>query len=385
MQALGLVAEYNPFHNGHFYHLQQARQLTGADVVVAVMSGNFTQRGEPTILDKWQRTQAALANGVDLVVELPVFNAVQPAHRFAEGALRLLNDLQVVTVVFGAEHPAWNFDSLVAAEARFKASDFKDYHATYATQFNQQLSAQTGYSLTDPNDILAFAYYKARQEGHYTMNLLPIQRRGNDYHDQTITGRLASASAIRAAWSDLKTIKNTVPATTVSDLAQLQRLPSWDLLYPILRNQLIQTPVEWLQQIYQMGEGIEYRMKEAAQRALTYADFIRLVKTKRYTYAYLSRLSLYVILNISKVEHDRHQQVPYHHILGFNQVGQAYLNQVKKQLDFPLIVKVNRDERDGRFKLDYRAGKLYQNFTKVEQDMKHAPIRTVKEITLTSE
>lgn len=380
MQALGLVAEYNPFHNGHRYHLQQARLLTGADVVVAVMSGDFTQRGEPTILDKWQRTQAALANGVDLVVELPVFNAVQPAHRFAEGALRLLNDLQVATVVFGAEHPEWNFDSLVAAETKFKASNFKDYHATYATQFNQQLSAQTGYSLTDPNDILAFAYYKARQEGHYTMNLLPIQRRGNDYNDQTITGKLASASAIRAAWSDLKTIKNTVPAATMNELAQLQRLPSWELLYPILRNQLIQTPVEWLQQIYQMGEGIEYRMKEAAQRALTYADFIRLVKTKRYTYAYLSRLSLYVILNISKAEHDRHQQVPYHHVLGFNQVGQAYLNQVKKQLDYPLIVKVNRDERDGRFNLDYRAGKLYQNFTKVEQDMKHAPIRTVKEV-----
>lgn len=385
MQALGLVAEYNPFHNGHRYHLQEARRLTGAEVVVAVMSGNFTQRGEPTILDKWQRTQAALDNGVDLVVELPVFNAVQPAHRFAQGALRLLNDLQVVTVVFGAEHPQWDFEKLVAAEANFQASEFKDYHATYATQFNQQLTAQTGYSLTDPNDILAFAYFKARQLGHYSMDLLPIQRQGNDYHDQTINGKLASASAIRAAWSDQQTIKTTVPATTLKELAQLKRVPSWDDLYPILRNQLIQTPIEWLQQIYQMGEGIEYRMKEAAQRALTFNEFIRLVKTKRYTYAYLSRLCLYVILNTTKAEHDHHQQTPYHHILGFNQVGQAYLNQVKKRLAYPLIVKVNRDERDGRLNLDYRAGKLYQNFTPIEQDMKHAPIRTVKEITLTSE
>lgn len=113
MKAVGLVVEYNPFHNGHRYHLAQAKRLTGADVVVAVMSGNFTQRGEPTILDKWSRTLAALQNGVDLVVELPVADAVQPAHRFAMGALSLLNDLQVADVVFGAEHPDWDFAAMV--------------------------------------------------------------------------------------------------------------------------------------------------------------------------------------------------------------------------------------------------------------------------------
>lgn len=102
MHAVGLVTEYNPFHNGHRYHLSQARELTHAEVVVAVMSGNFTQRGEPTLLDKWQRAQAALTNGVDLVVELPIFMAVQPAHHFAAGALELLAALGVDDVVFGA-------------------------------------------------------------------------------------------------------------------------------------------------------------------------------------------------------------------------------------------------------------------------------------------
>ena len=161
MHAVGLVTEYNPFHNGHIYHIEQAKKITNADVVVAVMSGNFTQRGEPTILDKWQRTRAALANGVDLVVELPVFMAVQPSHRFAAGALQLLNDLQVTDVVFGAEHPLWDFSKLVTAERHFNEKSFEQFNATYATQFNQQLNELTGHQLTDPNDILAFAYYKA--------------------------------------------------------------------------------------------------------------------------------------------------------------------------------------------------------------------------------
>ena len=130
MKAVGLVVEYNPFHNGHRYHLAQAKRLTGADVVVAVMSGNFTQRGEPTILDKWSRTLAALQNGVDLVVELPVADAVQPAHRFAMGALSLLNDLQVADVVFGAEHPDWDFAAMVKAEQDFNQAAFHQFNNT---------------------------------------------------------------------------------------------------------------------------------------------------------------------------------------------------------------------------------------------------------------
>lgn len=375
LHAVGLVTEYNPFHNGHLYHLTTAKRQTGADVVVAVMSGNFTQRGEPTILDKWTRAQAALANGVDLVVELPVFHAVQPAHRFAAGALQLLDALQVEQIVFGAEHPEWDFDQLVAAEAQFDPQEFHDYHATYASQFNAQLAAQTGYSLTDPNDILAFSYYKARHEAGYQFDLQPMQRIANHYHQQTITGTIASASAIRQAVQTKQSIDDTVPEATAAALAQLINLPDWETLYPILRNQLIQTPVQQLAQYYQMGEGIEYRMQAAAERALTFADFIKQVKTKRYTYAYLTRLCLYVTLGITKSEVANAVANPYLHVLGFSDQGQAYLSQIKKTVTLPLIVKVDQDLKAGVLKLDYRAGKLYQMFTPVEQDLKHAPIR----------
>ena len=149
MKAVGMVVEYNPFHNGHRYHLQQAKKISGADVTVAVMSGNFTQRGEPTIVDKWSRARAAVMNGVDLVIELPVFYAVQPAHRFAGGALSLLNALGVDSIVFGSEHPEWDFARLVKAEEAFNQESFNKYNATYATQFNEQLKEQTGVTLVD--------------------------------------------------------------------------------------------------------------------------------------------------------------------------------------------------------------------------------------------
>ncbi|WP_288728388.1 nucleotidyltransferase [uncultured Limosilactobacillus sp.] len=374
MHAVGLVTEYNPFHNGHCYHLSQARELTHAEVVVAVMSGNFTQRGEPTLLDKWQRAQAALTNGVDLVVELPIFMAVQPAHRFAAGALELLAALGVDDVVFGAEHPKWDFKQLVAAEQNFTASGFSQYNATFATQFNEQLKDQTGLSLTDPNDILSFGYYKAQINERLPLRLHPIQRRGSQYHDERIEGRIASASAIRQAVLEHGDFKQAVPVQTAQQLQKLQQVPSWDAMYPMLRNQLIQAPVEQLAQIYQMAEGLEYRMKDAAQRNLSFAGFMKAVKTKRYTYAHLLRVYLYTILQLTESQVSDHLKRPYLHVLGFNERGRDYLHSIKKQVELPLLTKIDQNLRDDLLNLDYRAGKLYQTFTPVEQDLKHAPV-----------
>ena len=374
MHAVGLVTEYNPFHNGHRYHLSQARELTHAEVVVAVMSGNFTKRGEPTLLDKWQRAQAALTNGVDLVVELPIFMAVQPAHRFAAGALELLAALGVDYVVFGAEHPKWDFNQLVAAEQNFTASGCSQYNATFATQFNEQLKDQTGLSLTDPNDILSFVYYKAQINERLPLRLHPIQRRGSQYHDERSEGKIASASAIRQAVLEHGDFKQAVPVQTAQQLQKLQQVPSWDAMYPMLRNQLIQAPVEQLAQIYQMAEGLEYRMKDAAQRNLSFAGFMKAVKTKRYTYAHLLRVYLYTILQLTESQVSDHLKRPYLHVLGFNERGRDYLHSIKKQVELPLLTKIDQNLRDDLLNLDYRAGKLYQTFTPVEQDLKHAPV-----------
>lgn len=375
MKAVGLVAEYNPFHNGHLYHRQQAQRLTNADVVVAVMSGNFTQRGVPTIVDKWQRTREALRNGVDLVVELPVFYAVQPAHLFAAGALRLLAGLGVADVVFGAEHPDWDFRQMVAAEKSFQVNSFHHYNATFATQFNQELAKQTGHQLIAPNDILAFAYQKAKEEEHLPIALHTIARVGSAYHDHHLNGQLASATAIREAVANGQVPVQAVPAQTAGDLQKVGAVPTWEQLYPLLRNQLIQAPVARLAEAYEVAEGLEYRMKDAAERSLDFTSFQQAVKSKRYTYARLLRAELYLLLQASTGEVESAMKRPYYHVLGFTEVGQRYLHQVKKNLPYPLIVKVDQDLKRGMMNLDYRAGKLYQVFTSQEQDLKRPPLR----------
>ena len=142
----------------------------------------------------------------------------------------------------------------------------------------------------------------------------------------------------------------------------------------MLRNQLIQSPVEQLVQIYQMAEGLEYRMKDAAQRNLSFAGFMKAVKTKRYTYAHLLRVYLYTILQLTESQVSDHLKRPYLHVLGFNERGRDYLHSIKKQVELPLLTKIDQNLRDDLLNLDYRAGKLYQTFTPVEQDLKHAPV-----------
>lgn len=374
MKAVGLITEYNPFHNGHIYHLQKARQVTGADVVVVVMSGNFTQRGEPTILDKWQRTRAALQNGADLVIELPTFMAVQPAHRFAAGAVQLLEALGASALVFGAEHPQWDFDQLVAAEAQFVNAGFERYNATFATQFNQELQQATGHMLTEPNDILAFAYHKAIFDQGVAIQPIAIARQGSQYHDQSITGRIASASAIRQAVKTGEPINEVVPDQTRADLGQLQRVPDWSTLYPLLCNYLIQAPISELQAIYQMTEGLEHRMKRTAQESLTFDQFIKRLKTKRYTYSHLLRVCFYTVMQMQGTEVRSNLASPYLRILGFTAQGRQYLHEIKKHVSMPLVTKCGQAERDWLLNLDYRAGKLYQLFTPQEQDLKRAPV-----------
>lgn len=376
MRAVGLIAEYNPFHNGHLHHLQAAKRLSRADAVVVVMSGNFTQRGEPAVIDKWTRTRMALLNGADLVVELPLVFAVQPADRFANGALTILHDLQISDLVFGAEHPEWDFAALVAAEKQFQQAAFQNYDQTYATQFNQQLEAVTGHSLRDPNDILAFTYYKKVIHEKWPLHLHAIQRRGSDYHDLHINGHIASASAIREALvkGNDALVKQAVPATTWSLLKDLQQVPAMEQLFMILRNHLIQAPASQLAKTYSMAEGLENRLKQAASRSLDFKSLMHQAKTKRYTYAHLLRLFLYLCLEATQDQVDWTIKHPYIRLLGFNQRGQAYLHQVKKDLSLPLITKVDQTLHNGLLDLDYRAGKLYQNFTNDEQDLKRAPI-----------
>jgi len=376
VQAVGLITEYNPLHNGHLYHLQQAKKLTGADCSVVVMSGNWLQRGEPAILDKWTRTQLALEAGADLIVELPVFYATQPAHLFARGGVEILTALGCESLVFGTEHPDLNFEQLMTALPKTQAA-FKHYNATYATQFNTALQQSTGVSLTQANDMLSFCYYLANQHFGDQLNLLPIKRQVAVHNDEAIrpasdfaSGTAIRAAAINAAWAEIQPV---VPPQTLAML-QTQRLQTWADFWPYLKYQLMTAAVTQTHQIDQMAEGLEHRMKEVAQSATSFEDLMRRAKSKRYTYTRLQRVATAALLQLTADEVQTAQAHNYVRVLGFNATGQAYLHQVKKQLTLPLYTKINKDLRLHGLALDYRAGRVYEMVNGQSQDLYRRPI-----------
>ena len=375
LQAVGIIAEYNPFHNGHAYQVAQARKMTGADVVVAAMSGNWVQRGEPALMDKWQRAQAAIAGGVDLVVELPTASAVQPAHLFASGGVSLLAAMDCRWLVFGSEHPEMDYDQLMAHLPSDPAT-FKRFDQTYASLFQGYLREQTGITLNAANDILGFFYALANRRQGNPLELLALARKGSQHNDQTIaaTSAFASATSIRSAAlaGDWDAVAAVVPATTLAILKDAQ-LTSWEDFWPNLRYQLVSGDVADLRQVYQITEGVEYRLKRAALPSATFADFMHAVKTKRYTYTRLQRQSAYLLGQMKPAEMDPQPQ--YLRVLGYSAAGQRYLHQIKKQVNLPLISRADRDWQHGPGELDDRLGALRTLITGIPQDYGRIPVK----------
>lgn len=378
MKAVGIVVEYNPFHNGHLHQVKLAKKLFKDAVLVVAMSGNFLQRGEPAILDKWTRAKQALSNGVDLVIEVPPAACVQPADRFAMGAIRLLADLGVSELIFGAEHAEYDFMAY-AKKLRTVHGDFTKYDQSYAASFQQAITAKLGHRLDQPNDVLGLAYAKANDVLGCPLHLNPIQRTGANYHDTDlkIMQNIASASAIRnhVLNGTLTQIQQYVPQQTYQDL-MTQKLVTWDDYWPYLRYALLRQTPQQLQQIYGMAEGIEYRLQQKAQQLpqATFDEWLKAVKSKRFTYTRLSRLAQAILVNLTPLEVANYHENPYMRLLGFTDLGRAYLSEVKKSLTYPLYTKVSKDDKNKQLSVDYRIGKIYQLVNGKEQDLKCSPI-----------
>ena len=378
----GIITEYNPFHNGHLYQIQQVKkQFPDAPLVIA-MSGNFLQRGEPAIIDKWHRAAECLANGADLVMELPFMAAVQPADRFAYYGVWTLAQMGVTDLFFGAEHATFDFmhDAQKAMEI---TGNFNKYHESFAKTYQQVIAKKVGHQVDQPNDLLGLAYAKANLKLKANINLHPIQRKNANYHDIELNdaGTIASASAIREALHHQnQDFEKFVPHQTAQDLKK-QPLVSWDDFWIHLKMELLTHLPQELEKIYGMAEGIQYRMIAMAQRSEFAGDFdswIKAAKSKRFTYTRLSRLATMTLLHITWDDVASFEAQPYLRVLGFSKKGQAVLHAAKKSCDHPIITNVSQDEKKGILRIDYRAGKVYQAVCGNEQDLKHAPIMTVK-------
>ena len=381
-QITGIITEYNPFHNGHLYQIQQVKKQFPDVPLVIAMSGNFLQRGEPAIIDKWHRAAECLANGADLVMELPLMAAVQPADRFAYYGVWTLAQMGVTDLFFGAEHATFDFmhDAQKAMEI---TGNFNKYHESFAKTYQQVITEKVGHQVDQPNDLLGLAYAKANLKLKAGISLHPIQRKNANYHDIELNdaGTIASASAIREALHHQnQDFEKFVPHQTAQDLKK-QPLVSWDDFWIHLKMELLTHSPQELEKIYGMAEGIQYRMIAMAQRsefAGSFDSWIKAVKNKRFTYTRLSRLATMTLLHITWDDVASFEAQPYLRVLGFSKKGQAVLHAAKKSCDHPIITNVSQDEKKGILRIDYRAGKVYQAVCGNEQDLKHAPIMTVK-------
>lgn len=371
MKAVGIIAEFNPFHNGHRFILNHAKHKSQAEVLIVVMSGNFLQRGEPAIITKWQRTKAALAAGADLVIELPFVSAIESAENFASGAINLLHDFRCDSLCFGTEKgEALPYDELAAFyhqnEDSFnliikkKLEDNIPYGIA-VTQTWEELTASRWptFDLRQPNILLGFHYALANHNGEHPMELLPLNRIGANHNDATATDEsFASGTAIRQLLLRGEKSNSYIPLSTQTLLEDTD-LHSWEDYWPLLHYQLcIQSP-ENLAKLHNIVEGIEYRLIACAKKASSFAEWLSQVKTKRYTTNRIQRMALSILIQLTEDEFNYHQQRPYHHVLGMTKKGQAYLGHYKKVLRYPLISTFSKAPA-GITNLDERATTLYQ-------------------------
>jgi predicted nucleotidyltransferase len=379
MKAVGVIVEYNPFHNGHAFHLSEAKKSTGADVVIAVMSGNFLQRGEPALVSKWTRAKMAIYAGVDLVFELPYQFATQQAEIFASGAVSLLAAAGCEAICFGSEsgniHDFENtvqfiekHDSFFQQQVRIHLSNGVSYPRALSLAFFDLDPDTTVIDLSKPNNILGYHYIKAIQKEERSIQPLTIQRKNASYHDEQLPiETIASATSIRKALfkekQSLDDIKPYVPDTTFNLLHDYQQkyggFHSWEKYWPFLKFTLLQSSPSQLREIYEVEEGIENRLQAMVMQADSFYDFMTRIKTKRYTWTRLQRICLHILMNAQKTEMKKvDNEASYLRLLGMSTKGREYLNLYKHHLSLPLISKLS-SYKGTDISLDIRAAKIY--------------------------
>lgn len=379
MKSVGIVVEYNPFHNGHAYHVQQAKKISKADIVIAVMSGNFLQRGEPALVNKWLRAEMALCAGVDIVIELPYTFATQKAEIFANGAVSLLHALDVDTLCFGSEdgniasfHELVNFyiknEHALNLAIKQEVKTGVSYPRAAANAF-RSLKENHFLDLSLPNNILGFHYVKALKEKKTSIEVLTVARTKSGYHDPSPKdSSIASATSIRNAIKETKHLRSIEPyvprssfSILIDEYEKRQQFVSWEELFPYLKYKLLTSTLEELQSIYEIEEGIESRLVSKVKEAPTFQHFLESVKTKRFTWTRLQRMCTHIVTNAKKSDMiDAHEtkEAKYVRLLGMTEDGQAYLNQKKKNISLPLITNFAKHHRE-LIKLDEMASLTY--------------------------
>jgi predicted nucleotidyltransferase len=391
MRVVGLVTEYNPFHNGHLYHLSESLRMTGADASVAVMSGHFLQRGEPALVDKWLRTEMALAAGVDLVFELPFAFACNSAPHFARGAVQSLQALGVIdSLCFGSEAGDLHdlekvasvlierhdeLERLTAAGLREGAS-YPAARAAVLAGFLKQLPAEV---LSSPNNILGIEYLKALRDSGSRIVPYTIKRLGAGYHDTDVSGQVASATGIRKLLAVGEPVAALLPEPCLKILDHALhhgRKHDPGRLLVALQAHLLQAP-ETLREIYLVDHGLDRRLAQAALKSGSFADLASEIKSRQWTLTRIQRLLMYVLLQVRTVDMMSFLQAGplYLRLLGSSERGRRILARARRRATVPIIADparatnmlrkfypdgtAHRRLADEMLRLDLRATRVY--------------------------
>lgn len=351
-RVIGVVAEYNPFHNGHYYHLQATKEITGAEYCVAVISGNFTQRGDTSIVNKWAKAYMAICGGADLVIELPTVYSISSAENFASGAVKILDNLKVVDAIsFGAEANDLatlnNIANVLYEEPKaytnILSHELKkgiSYPAARENALMMYLNDIKRYAntLSSPNNILAIEYLKALKIQKSKLEPIMIRRKKVYYNDNKIVDDFASATAIRKLLQggEYANLRKVIPRSSYTIIGQESRKGGMVLSLAKYEKEIIyalrKMTVEEIADLPDVSEGLQFAIKNAANEANNLKDLISNIKSKRYTQTRIQRILLYALLGIDKklMENSR-KVVPYVRVLGFTQKGKSLLSEISRR------------------------------------------------------
>lgn len=392
MKTVGLITEYNPFHNGHAYHIEKAKMLTGADRVIVVMSGDFVQRGAPAVMPKHLRAESALLSGASLIIELPVCFATGSAEYFAQGSISLLNQLGCIdSICFGSE--CGNLH-LLKEIAQILADEPIEYQAALKQALKEGASfpaarqeALNIYSdkyseiLASPNNILGIEYLKALAKIHSKMEPFTIKRIGAGYHDMDIDGQFSSATAIRSdiyQLADVNSSSESLPLTHIqtqvpSSCHELMK-KNYQTRYPVkaddfsllLKAKLLSETAGSLSHYLDMSPELANRILRLRNDYLSFEQFCDLLKTKELTRSRISRSFIHVLLGITNDWLTAMKApAPYARILGFRRDHADLLGILKRTSDIPLITSPARavlaDTAYQMLELDIYASNLYES------------------------
>lgn len=356
-QIIGIIGEYNPIHLGHIYQINKIKKTYPNSLIILITNTAFTERGDVSILNKWDKTKISLENNIDLVVELPFPYATQSADIFANGALKILNYLKINILVFGSESNEIDKLSNIAKtqltnkKYQEKVKDYLKTGINYPTALSKALKDILGYTISEPNDLLGISYIKEIIKNNYPIIPITIKRIGSYYETETTTN-IASASLIRKKIQENQSISQYIPNNTEKYLYKNLTLENY---FPYLKYKIIS---EEDLSIYQtVDEGIENRLKKEIINTNSWQELIEKVKTKRYTYNKINRMLVHILTSFTK-EEAKKIKIDYIKILGFNTSGRNYLNQLKKEIKIPIITSYQK-KFSQTLDLEHRASSIY--------------------------